>query len=278
MPIPFISCNEDDADVVPRFAKLSYPGANVILNPVVCNSGKWDTKALKYPSYQELAYLHPNHFKPSEKIVERYGIATNEPYFILRFASLHAHHDSGIQGINTEVAQKLIDILSPHGRIYITSERELEPQFEPYRIHINPLDMHHVMAFASVYIGDSQTMAAEAAVLGVPFIRYNDFVGRIGYLRELEDTYHLGYGIRATKSDNALLSALPTGKKALYDRVEQLVQTDAETRKGTFQERRLKMLAEKIDYAKFLTWFVENYPAGKEEAIQADQAFWNRFK
>lgn len=278
LPIPFISCNEDDADVVSRFAKLSYPGADIILNPIVCNSGKWDTKALKYPSYQELAYLHPNHFKPSEKIVERYGIATNEPYFILRFASLHAHHDSGIQGINTEVAQKLIDILSPHGRIYITSERELEPQFEPYRIHINPLDMHHVMAFASVYIGDSQTMAAEAAVLGVPFIRYNDFVGRIGYLRELEDTYHLGYGIRATKSNDAQLSALPTGKKALYDRVEQLVQTDAETRKSTFQERRLKMLAEKIDYAKFLTWFVENYPAGKEEAIKADQAFWNRFK
>ena len=278
MHIPVINCNEDDAAVVPLYAKLSYPWADIILNPVVCNSGKWNTKALKYSSYQELAYLHPNHFKPSEKIVERYGIATNEPYFILRFASLHAHHDSGIQGINTEVAQKLIDILSPHGRIYITSERELEPQFEPYRIHINPLDMHHVMAFASVYIGDSQTMAAEAAVLGVPFIRYNDFVGRIGYLRELEDTYHLGYGIRATKSNDALLSALPTGKKALYDRVEQLVQTDAETRKSTFQERRLKMLAEKIDYAKFLTWFVENYPAGKEEAIKADQAFWNRFK
>ena len=50
--------------------------------------------------------------------------------------------------------------------IYITSERPLEPQFEKYRIKINPLDMHHVMAFASLYIGDSQTMAAEAGVLG----------------------------------------------------------------------------------------------------------------
>ena len=48
------------------------------------------------------------------------------------------------------------------------------------------------MAFASLYIGDSQTMAAEAGVLGVPFVRFNDFVGRIGYLRELEGTpYHL---------------------------------------------------------------------------------------
>lgn len=31
--------------------------------------------------------------------------------------------------------------------------------------------------------------------------RFNDFVGRIGYLRELEDTYELGYGIRASPLD-----------------------------------------------------------------------------
>ena len=56
--------------------------------------------------------------------------------------------------------------------------------------------MHHIMAFAKMYIGDSQTMAAEAGVLGTPFVRFNDFVGRIGYLRELEDVYNLGYGVK----------------------------------------------------------------------------------
>ena len=75
-------------------------------------------------------------------------------------------------------------------------------QFEKYRIKINPLDMHHVMAFASLYIGDSQTMAAEAGVLGVPFVRFNDFVGRIGYLRELEDKYRLGFGVHASPIRN----------------------------------------------------------------------------
>lgn len=44
---------------------------------------------------------------------------------------------------------------------------DLGTQFEKYRIRINPLDMHHVMAFASLYIGDSQTMAAEAGVLSL---------------------------------------------------------------------------------------------------------------
>ena len=38
--------------------------------------------------------------------------------------------------------------------------------------------------------------SAEAGVLGIPFIRYNDFVGKIGYLADLEDNYELGTGIK----------------------------------------------------------------------------------
>lgn len=243
--IPVINLNEDDSEVVPFYAKLSYPFANDILNPIVCDSGKWNQKAIKYNSYQELAYLHPNHFNPDKNIVEKY-FSTDKPYVILRFAKLNAHHDKGIQGINSEIAQKLIDILKPHADIYITSERELEPQFEQYRIKINPLDMHHVMAFAQLYIGDSQTMAAEAGVLGVPFVRFNDFVGRIGYLRELEDLYKLGYGIKTNEVDK------------LYKTVADLISMP--DRAAVFAQRRQKMLSEKIDYAQFLTWFIENYP------------------
>jgi anthranilate/para-aminobenzoate synthase component II len=68
--------------------------------------------------------------------------------------------------------------------------------------------MHHVMAFASLYIGDSQTMAAEAGVLGIPFIRFNDFVGRISYLDELENKYELGYGIK-TNEEEKLFTEVP---------------------------------------------------------------------
>ena len=266
--IPVINCNEDDAKVVPLYAKLSYPGASVVLSPIVCENGKWEEKSVKYPSYQELAYLHPNHFTADKTVVEKY-FSADKPYFILRFAKLNAHHDEGIQGINTEVAQRLIDILKPHGDIYITSERELEPQFEQYRIKINPLDMHHVMAFASLYIGDSQTMAAEAAVLGTPFVRFNDFVGRIGYLRELEDDYQLGYGIKASEEGSV---------ERLCNAVSELANLSSAERKERYQTRRQKMLSEKIDYAKFLTWFIENYPDSKELSKNEDKEFWERFR
>ena len=298
-----IVIGEDDAAVVPLYSWLALPGANNVVSPVVCDNWHWEYKSIKYPANLELAYLHPNHFTPDPEVVRSYGIPVPsspsqlspfysdsdsqlvpqvpnnssinaqkeqvKPYFILRFASLNAHHDSGIKGINTEIAQRLVDILKPHGQIYITSERPLEPQFEQYRIRINPLDMHHVMAFASLYIGDSQTMAAEAGVLGTPFVRFNDFVGRIGYLRELEDTYHLGFGIKASSSGSV---------DQLCARVQELVSLPAPERQTTFQSRRTTMLSDKIDCAKFLTWFIENYPWSVEDTRKADQSFWGRFK
>ena len=287
-----VNTGEDDAAVVPMFGKIAGDFVACLLTPTTCDNGRMNPKSSKYPGYHELAYLHPNHFTPDPEVVRSYGIpvpsspsqlvpqVTNsssyssqkeqaKPYFILRFASLNAHHDSGIKGINTEIAQRLIDILKPHGQIYITSERPLEPQFEQYRIRINPLDMHHVMAFASLYIGDSQTMAAEAGVLGVPFVRFNDFVWRIGYLRELEDTYYLGFGIKASA---------PGSVDQLCARVSDLVSLPASERHTTFQQRREKMLSEKIDCAKFLTWFIENYPQSMEETKRGGAEFWKQFK
>jgi len=243
--IPSINVNEDDAAVVPLYSKISYPWCTHVLSPSVCDNEKWEKKTIKYEGYHELAYLHPNHFTPSRSLVESY-FSTDKPYFLIRFAKLTAHHDAGIKGINNNLARKIIDMLSPKGRVYITSERELSPEFEPYRMAINPLDIHHVMAFASLYIGDSQTMAAEAGVLGTPFVRFNDFVGRIGYLAELEDKYRLGYGIR------------PDNPEKLLETVKRLI--DTEDLKAVFAGRREKMLNDKIDTARFMTWFIENYP------------------
>ena len=60
-------------------------------------------------------------------------------------------------------------------------------------------------------------------------MRFNDFVGRIGYLRELEDVYQLGYGIHATPltPDTTIRRAdgfaQPSGVEQLYETVKRLV-------------------------------------------------------
>lgn len=127
-------------------------------------------------------------------------------------------------------------------------------------------------------------MLAVAGILGTPFIRFNDFVGRINYMAELEDVYELGYGIHATPlgADSPIRRAdgsqQPSGVEDLYKRVEQLVAMPSDERRAVFQSRREKMLSDKIDCAKFLTYFIENYPQSVSDTLHADAEFWKRFK
>jgi predicted glycosyltransferase len=246
--IPSINLNEDDYTAVPLYARMSYPFSSCILAPDTCPTGKWERKTIHYNGYHELAYLHPNHFTPDKNIAAKY-VNVDSPYFLIRFARLGAHHDKGISGISDDIALELIKLLESCGNIYISSERAFTGQLEKYRLAIRVSDIHHIMAFAQMFIGDSQTMAAEAGVLGVPFIRFNDFVGRLGYLDELEKQYKLGTGIR-TENSAQLIPA-----------VKQMLNSIAGT--GGYKEKRERLIHEKIDLAQFLTWFIHNYPESK---------------
>ena len=95
MGIPSINVNEDDAEVVPLYARLAYPWANHIIAPECCSVGKWENKKISYNGYQKLAYLHPNRFYPDKKIKEKY--IKEQKYFILRLSALNAYHDIGIE-------------------------------------------------------------------------------------------------------------------------------------------------------------------------------------
>ncbi len=193
--IPSVIINEDDSAAVPMMAKLAFPYCTAILAPNCCDQSPANNKKIGYDGYHELAYLHPDYFTPNRELLPE-PVRSAASYFVLRFASLHAHHDDGRKGIDDGLAKELIDILEPHGQVFITSERPFSPELEPYRLPVHPRDMHQVMAHAKMYIGDSQTMAAEAAVLGVPSIRFNDFVGELNYLEELEKRFELTKGIR----------------------------------------------------------------------------------
>lgn len=261
-----VNIGEDDAYIVPAFEKIAGKFMQCAVVPISCNNGNMEPKTVHYPGFQKLTYLHPKWFKADVDMVRKYGINPNNPYFLIRFAKLNAHHDDGVHGISTKIAQRLVDMLAPHGQIYITSERPLEPEFEQYRLHINPLDIHHVMAFATLYIGDSQSMANEAAMLGVPSLRFNDFVGakKIGVMEEMEKVYGLTYGISSHEPDQ------------LYTKVAELLAMP--NLREEFQARRMKMLAEKIDVTAFLTWFIEEYPESASLAKNADESFWARFR
>lgn len=260
--IPSIIFEEDDVAIIRAFAAATYPFADHILSPVSCNNGRWNKKTVFYEGYHKLAYLHPNRFQPDINIVRKY-FPNDEPYFLLRFANLTAHHDNGIKGFNDAIALRLIRKLEKKGNVYISSERVLAPEFEPYALHIDVLDIHHILAFAQLFVGDSQSMAVEAAMLGTPSVRFSGFSGRIGVLEELEKKYGLTYGIK------------PDNHEQLFMTVNNLI--EMHSLPETFQERRKRMLSDKIDVTAFFQWFIGNYPESYS-IMKNDTDYQERFK
>ena len=260
--IKSVLLNEDDSKEVPLLARFGFRYANATLSPFVCDISPYNKKKVGYNGYHELAYLHPSYFIPDRKKIEHLLHGSGR-YFIIRFAKLSAHHDVGKKGIQKEVAVDLINALSPYGNVYITAERSLEPELEKYRIDLDPADMHHALYFADLYVGDSQTMAAEAAVLGTPSIRFNDFVGKVGYLEELEHSYSLTYGIPTTEPER------------LLEKAREIVTTPSV--KVLWGQRRKVMLDSSIDVAAFWIWFLEKFPESMKQVKEDPRGVLGQF-
>lgn len=260
--IPFINVFEDDLTLFPNYSKILGPFVDTLIVPKSCNTGKLENKTIKYDGYQELAYLGPGYFTPDYSKVEKY-FDLKRKNFIIRFAQLTAWHDNGVFGLTESIAEKVIETLEPHGNILISSEIVLNSKHERYFLNIPASDMHHVLFYADMFIGDSQTMAAEAAVLGTPSLRFNDFVGKLGYLEELEHKYGLTYGIKTSDPGE------------LLKKIKDMLSTP--DLKQEWQHRRQKMLSEKIDVTAFMVWFIENYPKSVT-VMKVNPEYQKRFK
>jgi len=200
--IPLFLFNDDDFDVVPKSATYGWPHVPTIFAPKGCDMGKFNSKTIHYNGFQKSFYLQDNVFEPNPNTVK--NKITSDRYFLIRVVGLDAHHDDGIKGIGEALLGKIVDILKPHGDIIISSERILTERFEKYQVKIDPIEMHHFIYYADLVIGDSQSMIHEAALMGVPSIRYNSFVGKIGVMNMLENEYGLSIGISAGQEDELL--------------------------------------------------------------------------
>ncbi|HNV23437.1 MAG TPA: DUF354 domain-containing protein [Candidatus Omnitrophota bacterium] len=247
--IPSLLFNEDDTVMTPE-NYLFYPFATKVIIPSCVDKGKWLHKRISYNGYHELAYLHPRYFMPDENVVKAFH-PSMEPYFILRLVALTASHDSGKKGITNQMAVDIIKRLERHGKVFISSERELPWDLQPYRLQIHPKDILHVLAFAQILIGDSLTMAEEAALLGTPSIRLDDFAGKSGYLNELEKIYDLTYGF---KSDEI---------EGFFNKIDDVLSSP--NSKSHWKNKVKILLVEKIDVVDFMFDLIKSYLPLKAE-------------
>lgn len=258
--IPSLNFIDDDFDAAGYYANITYPFTSTIITPDTVKAGRWEYKRICYKGYMKLAYLHPGWFIPE---LTKIGDLRGVDYFLIRLSGLSAHHDSGKKGISSKALQKIIEKLSCKGRVIISAEGQTDPELEPYKIKIPVSDMHHFLYHAKALISDSQSMSGEAAMLGVPSVRISSFKGKLSVLEDLEHKYGLTFAFH------------PEEENEIYQKIEELIgMPDLEE---VFQQRRQKMLNDKIDVTAFSIWFIENYPESKR-IMQENPKFQNNFQ
>jgi predicted glycosyltransferase len=255
--------DDDDDAVQPLFVCFGHPFSDYLLTPDAIKGQRRKKNTIFYPGYHELAYLHPKRFSPDPTVLAELGLKQGDPYFVLRFNAFKAHHDVGAQGLSRESKRQLIELLAQKGKVFITSEKDIDPEFNEYQLRISPEKVHSLLFYAALLVGDSQTMTSEAAVLGTPALKCNTFAGRLSVPNELEKKYQLCFSFQPSEFD-----------KLLRKMAELLSWPDL---KQMWQQRRLTMLQDKIDVTAFMIWFVENLP-DSGRILQEMPEFDSRFK
>jgi uncharacterized protein len=167
---------------------FTYPLAHSVCTPD-CYRGRVRGRHVTYPGYHELAYLHPKRFSPDSAKLAAFGIRQGEAYSVVRFVSLRAVHDVGERGLTNAQRHDVVKALATHGKVVVSSEGPLSETLEPLRLRGPVEDIHHVLAHSQVLVGESATMASEAAVLGVPAVYIA--TTRRGYTDDEEQRYGL---------------------------------------------------------------------------------------
>jgi len=224
---------------------LYTPFASVICTPT--SFGKdFGSRQVRYDGCKEIAYLHPDYFKPNPSVLHELGLNENEKFVILRFVSWKAIHDIGHHGFDYATKQKLVKELGKYARVLITSESKLPDEFEKYRITVKASKMHDLLYYALLYVGEGATMASECAVLGTPAIYFNPL--KLDYLEEQEKNY----GLIISFTDPEL------SQESVVEKALELVTRD--NIKEEWRAKSKKFLNDKIDVTRFMIDFIGNYP------------------
>lgn len=146
----------------------------------------------RFPGTKDFSYLHPDNFLPDRAAAVTAGLAEQGRNYFIRLVGWEANHDVGHAGWNAETLAHFVHYLGEQGKVHISSELPLPTKLEKHRYRGAVDQLHHLLAFCTCYIGESATMAGEAALLGVPAIYatrdrrcYTDELTAVGLLLQV---------------------------------------------------------------------------------------------
>lgn len=222
--------------------RLSFPLSEYVLSPTCFDhraGGSWKNQ-VHYPGYHELAYLSPRYISNEVRPENR---------FLVRFVGWGAGHDIREKGLTDGQKIEIVSILSEYGSVHVSSEAPLPNEIRGFACKIHPSEIHDFMKTCKVIVGESATMASEAACLGIPAIFISN-TGR-GYTTEQDKKYGIIKHYRLDQWEEI---------------VQRLKLWAAEDQSDEWQGRRWNMLKDKIDVTAWLVDLIENYPKSITEA------------
>lgn len=214
-----------DSETAGTLAKALAPLADRICSPTGVHQALGDHHE-HYEGFHELAYLHPDRFEADPDVLRAHDVDPVENYAVLRTVSMGAYHDVGADGLSQAEARRLAEELSEYGRVYVSSEGEPPSDLPADPVPVPPAAIHHLLAEASVFVGDSDTMAIEAGILGTPSVRVDCFgEGTLGCFDELEryDLVHSTTDDAAARERAVGLAADPEAEERWAQRRDDLL-------------------------------------------------------
>jgi hypothetical protein len=138
--------------VIPRFIKIN--GRNI----------------LRYKGFKELAYLHPNYFTPSTKVLSEYNLKQSQYVFMRDVSNSSLNYTHLEEGYLSKVCPYLKDM-----GFDIVLSLENPIHHEKYSKYCTILqepvsDIHSLMHYASLTIASGDSMARESVLLRTPAI------------------------------------------------------------------------------------------------------------
>lgn len=205
-----------------------------------CFLGNLGVKHIRVRGYKELAYLHPNYFRPDITVLNELKLNRGDKYVILRFNSFDAIHDIGAHGFSVADQFRLVGYLKKYARVFISPEAGLHPELESYRLPVRYERFHHAVYYSQMVVGDTGTSMAEAAVLGIPSVLCSTLSFSMGNFQDLKQ--------------RGLLFPFRDAQPAINKAIE-LIQN--RNLKDIWAVKRRNMLADRVDVSRFMVNLIE---------------------
>lgn len=237
---------------------ITYPFSKALLTPKSYQTNLGE-KQIRFDNIVEALYLASDYYKPDPSIYEILNISRDKKYVIVRLVAWKAHHDKGQSGIDSSNISEIIKILEKKFVVFISSEEPITEELKKYELKVPFNRIHDVLNYASLFVGESGTMASESAYLGTPAVYINS-LPLMCYLK--------------LEKDHGLLTHFEDSKN-LVSYLKDIIKNDS-LKEDTI-EKKNKMIKGFIDPTKFLVWFIENYPES-QEIMKNDSNYQYNFK